>query len=64
MDGSLRAEINACIQELESISKALDNVAADIQTSMIGMNTLAYIIKLETIASSYRAAARKLKRIK
>lgn len=64
MDASLRAEINACIQELNSITKELDSVASDVKKTMTGMRTTAYVLKLGSIAGSYRKASQKLQKIK
>lgn len=64
MDGSLKAEINDCIRELYAISNELEEVSADLQSSIVGMVLFPYTMTLELCASKYRIAARKLERIK
>lgn len=60
---SVYTEISECKNELYRIANELEDIAADLGRSIVGMSLSYYIFTLELCASKYRSAANKLSKI-
>lgn len=64
MDSGLQAELNSCIEELDRISRELDDASFEVKQSIQGMSTFFYTWTLENCADRYRSAANQLRKIR